>query len=412
MKYLLVIGMGLLSKFGFSQIRGCTDPLASNYNASAVLNDGSCQYSATTIKPYSSVKLQNQLSEISGLLRYENDLWGHNDNSDCRLYRIDSQTGFVKGAMRMKMGLNRDWQDVSSDDSLIYVGDFGNNFKGNRKDLTIYLWNKSSIGDSFNVADSIRFYYPEQTDYSEKSPNSTNFDCEAMVVVGDSIVLFNKEWGTKNTSIYRLWKRSGSHRAEKIGVLSVDGLITGAAYNPKFNSFVLLGYSDLLQPFVYLIYDLKGLDFQRCNQRKILLDLPFYQTEAVEWMDTYKIAVGNERFSNSFINTAESLQFFNLSLLLGEFYGRSLNLNNFEEVSNMRFEIAQNPGTSNGASRLIVRGLDRCLLVQQQVYIMSESGVKLETLSMRSNSLDLPLLSPGVYLVGNGELGYVKWVVQ
>jgi hypothetical protein len=407
----LILIFYLFVNQGICQVLGCTDPLALNFYSNATQNDGSCTYSSTTLKPFSSRLLQNYLPEISGLVKLRDGLWGHNDNSDCRLYRIDTSTGFVVEAVKMNGGLNRDWEDVGFDDSFVFMGDFGNNFRGNRQDLVIYKWRKSALTDSFVVQDSIRFVYPEQKDFSAVSPNTTDFDCEAMVVVGDSIYLFTKEWGKQGSTVYRLSKKDSIQNATKIAYLPVGGLITSACYNPKYNSIVLLGYSDLLQPFLYLIYDLKGFDFQRCNKRKVQLDLPFYQAEGIELLDDYTVVVANERFSNAFIKTQESLQYVNLSLLLGDYYKRTLNAINFTDAM-MRFEISQNPGNAMQSSRLIIRGANRCILIQQEVKVLSETGATLQTLFMGSDSVVLPRVSPGLYLVGNAQLGYVKWVVE
>ncbi len=400
----------LLINQGFSQISGCTDPLAENFNVAATKNDGSCMYPSTKIKFFSSVLLQNYLPEISGLVSYQGSLWGHNDNADRKIYRIDTSTGFVIESKKMLGGENRDWEDVCSDDSFIYLGDFGNNYRGNRKDLTIYKWRKSLLADSFFVQDSIRFFYPEQTDFSELSPNKTNFDCEAMVAVGDSLYLFTKEWGNLGSTIYRLSKNGDFQSALKIGDLPVSGLITGATYNKTHHAFVLVGYSDLLQPFLYLLYDFEGNNFSTCNKRKVSVDLPFYQLEAIEFIDSYVVALGNERFSNSFIKTEESLQFVNLSFLLGDYYGRKLNTVNFADAM-MRFEISQNPSKVGQRSVLIVRGANRCVPIQQELQILSETGSVIRTLFLTTDRMELPELSSGLYLVGNAQLGFVKWVV-
>lgn len=410
MKKRIFFGLLLLVNQGYSQIFGCTDPLAVNFVVTATKNDGSCMYPSTKIKSFSSVLLQNYLPEISGLVNYQGHLWGHNDNADSKIYRIDTSTGFVVESKKMLGGENRDWEDICSDDSFIYVGDFGNNYRGNRKDLTIYKWRKSLLRDSFVVQDSIRFFYPEQMDFTELAPNKTNFDCEAMVAVGDSLYLFTKEWGSLGSSIYRLSKNDKVQSATKVGTLSVSGLITGAAYNSAQHCFVLVGYSDLLQPFMYLLYDFDGNNFNTCNKRKVSIDLPFYQLEAIEFVDPFVVALGNERFSNSFIKTEESLQFVNLSFLLGDYYGRKLNAVNFADEM-MRFEISHNPVNAGQRSKLVVRGANRCVPIQQEVNILSESGSVISKILLTQDLLELPDLSPGVYLVGNAQLGFVKWIV-
>src|SRR5690554_8103232 len=77
-----------------AQIYGCTDSEAENFNESATINDGSCQYIIDTIAPNSSAMLSNTISETSGLIMWNKQLWTHNDsNGDAILYAIDSVNG-------------------------------------------------------------------------------------------------------------------------------------------------------------------------------------------------------------------------------------------------------------------------------------------------------------------------------
>src|SRR5690554_7784994 len=79
-----------------AQIYGCTDSEAENFNESATINDGSCNYIIDNIAPTFSVVLSNVISETSGLIMWNKQLWTHNDsNGDAILYAIDS----VKGAI-------------------------------------------------------------------------------------------------------------------------------------------------------------------------------------------------------------------------------------------------------------------------------------------------------------------------
>jgi len=76
-----------------AQIHGCTDPLATNYNPSATINDGSCIYDAASVTPFSSYILNSNLSETSGLIRWNNQIWTHNDNEDINIYALDTING-------------------------------------------------------------------------------------------------------------------------------------------------------------------------------------------------------------------------------------------------------------------------------------------------------------------------------
>ena len=77
---LLVLQTFLLGE-GFSQ-SGCTDPLASNYDPLAVVNDGSCLYPFTTQTPTFSVPIPDTIMESSGFLWYNQRYWSQNDDTD------------------------------------------------------------------------------------------------------------------------------------------------------------------------------------------------------------------------------------------------------------------------------------------------------------------------------------------
>ena len=64
---------------------GCMDPQASNYNATATINDGSCMYPATNYSLIIKDTLQNSLQEISGMVYFNGKIYAHND-SGCLLY--------------------------------------------------------------------------------------------------------------------------------------------------------------------------------------------------------------------------------------------------------------------------------------------------------------------------------------
>jgi len=197
---------------------------------------------------------------------------------------------------------NKDCEDLTQDENYIYLGDFGNNAKGNRTDLTIYKIAKDSLFKSPKI-EIITFTYPNQTDFSKQNKNSTNFDCEAMIATENELILFSKQWKNKQTAVYRLPKNPGNYSAEYITTLKVKGLITGATFVEEKNLIALCGHNKKLNPFVFLITDLKELDFEKANQRKIQLKLPFHQIEAISSTNGIDFYLTNERFSRKIIGT-------------------------------------------------------------------------------------------------------------
>jgi hypothetical protein len=302
----------------YAQVPGCTDRLAKNFDPKATLNNGSCLYASAKVKSESVQKISDSISETSGLIAFENLLWTHNDDQDTTLYELDTK-GRIKKKINLQGLKNTDWEAISQDSSYLYIGDFGNNHKGNRKDLQILRIQKKSIPMPTPVIDTISFSYVNQTNFAIQKANTTDFDCEAFVVLQDNIYLFTKQWTTQKTSVYSLPKNPGTHVAQLKETLDVQGLITDATALPKRKGIVLCGYSKMLQPFVYLLYDYKNNDFSTGNQRKIKIALPFHQIEGITTEDGSLFYLTNEAtIKKPFVNTPQQIHSIDLSPYLKE----------------------------------------------------------------------------------------------
>lgn len=313
-KAILFFFLILTSTYG--QISGCNDSLAKNFNPNATLNDGSCKYYPTKIKTESTQKLSDSILETSGLIAFDNLLWTHNDDHDTTIYGLDSN-GKIQKKIKLEKVKNNDWEEISQDSSYIYIGDFGNNYQGNRKDLHILRVEKKSFLLNKPQIDTIAFSYSNQTDFNIQKENTTNFDCEAFIILKDSIYLFSKQWTQKKTSLYVLPKTPGKHIAQFKETLDVDGLITGATLLTSGKGIVLCGYSKMLQPFLFLLYNYKNNDFSTGNQRKIKLSLPFHQIEAIATFDEKTFYLTNESFIRKpFLNIPQQIHSVDLSSYL------------------------------------------------------------------------------------------------
>lgn len=313
-KILVLFFLIISSTYG--QILGCTDAQAKNFNPNATNNDGSCDYASTKIKAKTSLKLKDSLRENSGLISFDHLLWTHNDDHDNTIYGLDSN-GKIQKKIKLEKVKNNDWEEISQDSSFIYIGDFGNNFQGNRKNLHLLRIEKKSFLTNNPAIDTISFSYSNQTDFTEQKENNTDFDCEAFVVSKDSIYLFSKQWKQNKTTVYVLPKIPGKYIAKFKETLDVKGLITGATLLASGKGIVLCGYSEILQPFLYLLNDYKNNDFSTGNKRKIRLPLPFHQVEGIATEDGKLFYVTNEVFSKKpFINVTQQIHTFDLSLYL------------------------------------------------------------------------------------------------
>ncbi|MBE8727057.1 T9SS C-terminal target domain-containing protein [Flavobacterium hungaricum] len=301
------------------QTAGCRDLLAKNYNESAVVNDESCVYENIKVKPLYSMQLSDSIKETSGLIAFENLLWTHNDDHDKTIYGIDS-LGKIKKKIILNEIVNNDWEEISQDSSHIYIGDFGNNYSGNRSDLKIFKIEKKSFLEQNPKIETISFSYSNQAALSTSKPNKTDFDCEAFIVSKDSIYLFTKQWKTSKTSIYSLSKKSGSQVAKLKSTLDTQGLVTGATYLENKKLLVLCGYSKIGKPFLYLLYDFKNYDFLSGNKRRIQLQLSFHQIEGIATKDGLHYFLTNESLIRKpIINVPQQLHYLDLSPFLSNY---------------------------------------------------------------------------------------------
>jgi hypothetical protein len=256
--------------FAYSQIPGCTDPQATNFNPDATQNDVSCVYPTTSV-PLTVVvnALPQAVNETSGLIYWNGGLWTHNDSGNPpELYKLDTITGQVLQTIIVSGVQNIDWEDVAQDDTHIYIGDFGNNI-GNRTDLKVLKIQKADIPATGNASvdsEIINFSYGDQNSFVSANRNN-DYDCESMISYGDSLYLFTKNWANLQTRLYALSKIPGNYVIHPKGYLDSDGLITGADIQDG-GEIVLIGYKNY-NPFMWLLFDFQGSDFLGGNKRRI-----------------------------------------------------------------------------------------------------------------------------------------------
>lgn len=285
-----------------AQVCGCTDSLATNYNANATINDGSCEYESVIIETTTIGTLDSLLDGTSTLFFWNNGYWTFNDHNDNCLYLIDSTNANILNALCINGLISKDMEEVSQDSLYLYFGDVGNN-RGNRHDLRILRISKESILNQTFAIDTIAFSYEDQTDFTPHL-QATDFDCEAFVVTDDSIYLFTKQWVSTQTTIYSLPKTPGTHIAQRRETYNVNGLITGATYIPEYQLIVLCGYNynrkvkvASLRPFIVLLYDYQENRFFFGNKRRLNFKSSVKsQVEAIATHNGLDYYITNERF--------------------------------------------------------------------------------------------------------------------
>jgi hypothetical protein len=189
--------------------------------------------------------LDSTLLENSGLLLWNNHFWTFNDSGGKNeIYGLDFNTGKILYTIQIKNSTNVDWEDIAQDKNFIYIAETGNNF-GSRHDLKIYRIRKKDINSNpFQeiTADSISFSFADQLDFTPFF-QKTHFDCEALMVINDSLFVFTKDWSQNITKIYGFPSRPNFYNVFPIDSFNVKGLITGADILPN-GKYALIGYKN------------------------------------------------------------------------------------------------------------------------------------------------------------------------
>ncbi|WP_142784557.1 T9SS type A sorting domain-containing protein [Changchengzhania lutea] len=249
--------------------------------------------------------LPNSLSESSGAIFFNNKLITHNDSGgENRLFELDTISGLVTRTVTILNATNVDWEDITQDDTSIYIGDIGNN-SGDRINLKIYKIGKADFLNTTSVtAETIAFSYAAQTDFTA-NPNNTEWDSEALVSFDETnLLLFSKNWVDGTTKAYLVPKTPGTYDLQPLApTLDSGGLITGATYNPLTQKLFTIGYNSTLQPFVWVSENFSGTDvFSGTNTQTGLSQFGFEQTEAITHINENRYFITSESINTSFFS--------------------------------------------------------------------------------------------------------------
>jgi hypothetical protein len=351
----------------YSQVYGCKDPYANNYNSSATVNDGSCTYNATSYTPpVKTDSISKTLVESSGLQWAGNSLWSFNDGGGAAaIYRIDTLSDALLQTVNLEGATNVDWEDISFDGTYFYVGDFGNNANGARTDLKIYKFPLSAIPNyttNSNVTipatqiEIINFIYSDQPlPLVAARADSTRYDCEAMIVDGGKIHLFTKNWIDTTSTHYVIPATvAGTYTALPLETLPTKYLVTGADKVPGQNIIALLGYITygFGNHFMHLLSDYSSGLYFNGNKRRI--DLPdasvMGQGEGITFRNGTYGYISNEFFTRTYgpftVTVKQKLRSFNTSDFVPS-YVLATGLKNFTAVNiNGSHKITWQFGTS------------------------------------------------------------------
>ncbi len=329
-------------------------------------------------------ELPEVVKETSGLLFFDGKIITHNDSGDdAYLYELDSLTGGVLRRITISNATHVDWEDITEDETYIYISDTGNN-KGIRTDLKIYRILKSDFKNSNTVsAETILFSYEDQTNFI--SSNNHNFDAEALVIFENNFILFTKNRGDLKTNVYKIPTTIGNHTAVKISSANVAGLITGATV--QNNNFLLCGIDTSAIPFLVYISSNRapGDDIFKSGFQKYSLfnELGFgNQVEGITSFDNGRFYISREAVNqNNFSLKQKLFEFRDDSAIL-----LSAVKNDFENLT-----ISPNPTFGN-------------ITIQSNKEIQSIStytilGEKLIVFNSHQKEINISHLSKGIYLL-------------
>ena len=227
----------------------------------------------------SKIELPSSVYETSGLEIVNNNLITINDSGNPpNLYYLN-ESGEVIIERNFSELQNNDWEDLTVDDEFIYIADIGNNFD-TRDNLRIIKAPLDSADNSFEI---INFYYPEQEDFSFKQ--NSKYDAEGIISVKNKLLIFTKNRAKKITEIYKLPKNPGNYKAELIGEINIESIVTGADYNKKLKLLVLTSTKDFNE---YYIHKIKKFNISRLKNLKIeTYEIPIGKTqvEAIKIID-------------------------------------------------------------------------------------------------------------------------------
>ena len=241
-------------------------------------------------------ELPSELNETSGLLVLQDHVWTILDSGNpTAVFEVDPSDGSVIRTVELLGAGNVDYEDITADADWVYIGDFGNN-AGARTNLKIYRIPRAALEDDGITqveVDSIRFSYADQFDFTP-AYDANNFDCEAFVVMDDSLFLFTKRWLDERTRLYALPAVPGDHVAQVRGTFDSDGLVTSASWDGT-DRVALLGHEgNPGQPFIWLFNSVDEHAFFAGGGIRRDVDLLSHQTEGIAWYTPDEWIISNE----------------------------------------------------------------------------------------------------------------------
>lgn len=244
--------------------------------------------------------------EVSGLyITAPDSIWWHNDSGDRPRLLLTDGRGRVKQRIVLPGIQNRDWEDITADDTgYLYLGDFGNNLN-RRTDLRIYRYHPRT-----RQLDSILFRYPDQQSFAPPLAQ-WNFDAEGFLWFRDSLHIFSKNRvgaGNYYSKHYTVPAHPGQYTAIlRDSLLLPKRVVTGAALSPDrkqiallsyFYRMTFLGFLPKTRTTIWTLSDFPGSQFFKGTLRETRVKKPLLvptQYEAIDYVSDKRVLIASER---------------------------------------------------------------------------------------------------------------------
>jgi hypothetical protein len=222
-----------------------------------------------------------------------------------------------------------------------------------------------------------------------RQPNSSNFDAEGIVVYGNDLLIFTKNWADFKTNVYKIPLTTGNYIATKVSAANVAGLITGATYDE--DRFFLTGYDTSLIPFlIYIDFNrMPGEDIFSSGFNRISLANKLEQGSQIEAITNIGFT-GNYYISRENVSTTVSGTVFTLKQKLYQFYEANSALLAIHKNELALVNISPNPVIDK------IHIKTSCTFYSIEIYNATGESVFISRLK-NQKEVDISLLVAGIY---------------
>jgi len=247
-----------------------------------------------SLKVKTKTELNPVLREISGMVYSNGKIYAINDSGNRnQIHIMDPVSADILKTVRLAGSENFDWEEITSYNNTLYIGDFGNNF-GNRDKLLVYKVPVAKIDANEDFTEKIHFSYKKQTSFRMSDYKKHSWDCEAMIVDSSGIWLFSKDWKDRTCRLYLMEDDSRKEQSlTAIDSLKLDYLVTGAYYDSQTQKQLLCGYEGK-HTYITVFEDINKPTLSANYRSYRVVGLEYAQVESILVMDNI-IYLASER---------------------------------------------------------------------------------------------------------------------